>query len=60
MIWKKIINLMNETSIAEESGKTHEYAHEWIYLGIRKNGKALNRGQALMHMLSWKYVIIVS
>ena len=51
---------MNETTIAEESGKTHDYTQEWAYLGIRKDGKALNRGHALMHMLTWKYVIIVS
>ena len=58
MIWKKIINLMNETTIAEESGKTHDYTQEWVYLGIRKDGKALNRGHALMHMLTWKYITI--
>ena len=29
-----------------------------VYLGIRKDGKALNRGHALMHMLTWKYIII--
>ena len=57
-IWKKLINLMNETEIAEESGKTHDYTQEWVYLGIRKDGKALNRGHALMHMLTWKYIII--
>ena len=51
-IWKKLINLMNETEIAEESGKTHDYTQEWVYLGIRKDGKALNRGHALMHMLT--------
>jgi len=49
-IWKKLINLMNETTIAEESGKTHDYTQEWVYLGIRKDGKALNRGHALMHI----------
>ena len=49
---------MNETEIAEESGKTHDYTQEWVYLGIRKDGKALNRGHALMHMLTWKYIII--
>ena len=57
-IWKKLINLMNETEIAEESGKTHDYTQEWVYLGIRKDGKALNRGHALMHMITWKYIII--
>ena len=41
---------MNETTIAEESGKTHDYTQECVYLGIRKDGKALNRGHALMHM----------
>ena len=56
MIWKKIINLMNETTIAEESGKTHDYTQECVYLGIRKDWKALNRGHALMHMLTWKYI----
>ena len=50
---------MNETEIAEESGKTHDYTQEWVYLGIRKDGKALNRGHALMHMLTWKYIIII-
>ena len=49
---------MNETTIAEESGKTHDYTQEWAYLGIRKDGKALNRGHALMHMLTWKYITI--
>jgi hypothetical protein len=49
---------MNETKIAEESGKTHDYTQEWVYLGIRKDGKALNKGHALMHMLTWKYIII--
>ena len=50
---------MNETEIAEESGKTHDYTQEWVYLGIRKDGKALlNRGHALMHMITWKYIII--
>ena len=29
-IWKKLINLMNETEIAEESGKTHDYTQEWV------------------------------
>ena len=53
---EKLINLMNETTIAEESGKTHDYTQEWVYLGIRKDGKALNRGHALMHMLTWKYI----
>ena len=44
---------MNVTRIAEESGKTHEYIQaEWVYLGRRKDGKALNRGHALMHMLT--------
>ena len=57
-IWKKLINLMNETEIAEESGKTHDYTQERVYLGMRKDGKALNRGHALMHMLTWKYIII--
>ena len=57
-IWKKLINLMNETERAEESGKTHDYTQEWVYLGIRKDGKALNRGHALMHMLTWKYITI--
>jgi len=28
------------------------------HLRIRKDGKALNRGHALMHMLTWKYIII--
>merc|ERR1712070_428234 len=51
-IWKKLINLMNEREIAEESGKTHDYTQEWVYLGIRKDGKALNRGHALMHMIT--------
>ena len=41
---------MNETEIAEESGKTHDYTQECVYLGIRKDGKALNRGHALMHI----------
>ena len=41
---------MNETTIAEESGKTHDYTQECVYLGIRKDGKALNRGHALMHI----------
>ena len=50
--------MMNETTIAEESGKTHDYTQEWAYLGIRKDGKALNRGHALMHMLTWKYITI--
>ena len=41
------------------SGKTHEYIQaEWVYLGRRKDGKALNRGHALMHMLTWKYITI--
>jgi len=41
------------------SGKTHEYIQaEWVYLGRRKDGKALNRGHAFMHMLIWKYIII--
>ena len=31
---------MNETTIAEEGGKPHEYTQEWVYLGIRKDGKA--------------------
>jgi hypothetical protein len=30
---------MNQTTTAEESGKTHDYTQEWIYLGIRKDGK---------------------
>ena len=30
-----------------------------VYLGIRKVGKALNRGHALMHMLTtWKHITI--
>ena len=49
---------MNETTIAEESGENHDYTQEWVYLGIRKDGKALNRGHALMHMLTWKYIIM--
>ena len=49
---EKLINLMNEREIAEESGKTHDYTQEWVYLGIRKDGKALNRGHALMHMIT--------
>ena len=31
--------LMNETTIAEESGKIQEYTQEWVYLGIRKTEK---------------------
>ena len=34
------------------------YTQEWVYLGIIKDGKALNRGHALMHMLTWKYITI--
>ena len=49
---------MNETEIAEVSGKTHDYTQEWVYRGIRKDGKALNRGHALIHMLTWKYIIM--
>ena len=52
-------HLMNEITIAEENGETHEYTQEWVYLGIRKDGKALNRGHALMHMLTWKDIIIL-
>ena len=41
------------------SGKPNEYIQaEWVYLGRRKDGKALNRGHALMHMLTWKYILI--
>ena len=50
---------MNEITIAEENGETHEYTQEWVYIGIRKDGKALNRGHALMHMLTWKDIIIL-
>ena len=28
IIWQKLTKLINETTIAEESGKTHEYAHK--------------------------------
>ena len=31
--------LMNETTIADESGKIQEYTQEWVYLGIRKTEK---------------------
>ena len=36
------------------------YTQECSYLGIRNDGKAFNRGHALMHMLTWKYIIISS
>ena len=52
---------MNVTRIAEESGKTHEYTQEWVYilyLGIRKDREALDRAHASMRMLTWKYIII--
>ena len=51
-LWQKIVKLKltNETTIAKESGKTHDYTQEWVYLGIRRDGKALNRGPTLMLM----------
>ena len=55
IIWQKLTNkLINETTIAdEESGKSHEHTQEWLYLGIRKDGKELNRGHALMHIITY-------
>ena len=54
IIWQKLTNkLINETTIAEESGKSHEHTQEWVYLGIRKDGKELNRGHALMHIITY-------
>ena len=66
-IWQKLINLMNDTKIAEEIIIIRErenpriHTRMDIYLGIRKEEKALKRGHALlMHMLTWKYIMIIS
>ena len=56
-IWRKLSNLMNETTPGGE-GKIHRHnSRLWIYLGIKKDGKAINRGQALLHMIAWKFII---
>ena len=62
-LWQKLVNLIYETTIAEESGRTYSQESECGYntypiLGIRKDGKALNTGHALMQMPTWKYIII--
>ena len=50
---------MNETETKPEGeGKTHRHnSRKWIYLGIKKDGNAINRGQALLHMIAWKFII---
>ena len=49
----------NDSRGERENPRLHtRKGEEWVYLGIRKDGKALNRGHALMHMITWKYIII--
>ena len=46
---EKLIKLMNDTTQAEESGRTHKYTEEWVYLGIKQDvtrERNINRGQA--------------
>ena len=49
---------MNDTTEGETEEKTHRhYSRKWIYLGIKKDGNAISRGQALLHMIAWKFII---
>ena len=37
---------MNDTTVGEAEEKTHRhYSRKWIYLGIKKDGNAISRGQ---------------
>ena len=45
-IWKKLCKLMNDTTEGETEEKIHRhYSRKWIYLGIKKDGNAISRGQ---------------
>ena len=37
MNMEKLIKLMNDTTQAGESGRTHKYTEEWVYLGIKQD-----------------------
>ena len=57
-IWKKLCKPMNDTTEGETEEKIHRhYSRKWIYLGIKKDGNAISRGQALLHMIAWKFII---
>ena len=58
-IWRKLCKLMNDTTEGETEEKTHHrhYSRKWIYSGIKKDGNAISRGQALLHIIAWKSII---
>ena len=47
-----------DNNTPKRAGKfTSTHKNVYIFLGIRKDGKTLNRGHALMlHMLTWKCI----
>ena len=54
----ELCKLMNDTTEGETEEKIHRhYSRKWKYLGIKKDGNAISRGQALLHMIAWKFII---
>ena len=56
-IWTNLVDLVNELLPKIQGRNQAEFSPECVYLGVLTNKHALPRRLALLHMITWKFII---